>query len=91
MCLVSSPEALGSQGELIVYPSSVARRRRCCSHFSNNSSATPESIKAKLRVQHPKGVGTKVCTNCYGHMTKVTARARNSKNFKFSSPEQEGL
>ena len=38
MTIISSPEPLGSQGELIVYPGSVARRR-CCrrrrrSHFS---------------------------------------------------------
>ena len=79
--LFSSPEPLGSQGELIVYPCSVVRRRRRCrrSHFSNISSKTAWPIKFKFHVEHEEG-GTKVCINGQGHMTKMAAMAINSKN-----------
>ena len=43
----SSPDPLGSQGEL-------SCRRSCCPHFSNVfSSETARPIKAKLHVEHP--------------------------------------
>ena len=77
---ISSPEPLGSQGELIVYPSSrrpsVVRRRRpsVCPPFSKIfSPETAWPIKAKLYVEPPWEGGTKVCINGQGHMTKMAA------------------
>ena len=87
LLLFSSPEPLGSQGGLIVYPCSVVRRRdrRCrrrrCSHFSIIFfSETAWPIKLKFHVQHPKEEGTIVCINGQGHMTMMAAMAINSKN-----------
>ena len=55
----SSPEPLGSQGELIVYPYSGVRCRRqqCLNIFS---SETTLPIKAKFYVEPPWEGGTKV-------------------------------
>ena len=70
----SSPEPLGSQGELIVYPlsrrPSVVRRSQCSKIFS---SETGWPIKAKFYVEPPWEGGTKVYINGQGHMTKMTA------------------
>ena len=68
-------------GELIVCPCSGVRRR--CPSFTISkifSSETTGPIKAKLHVEHPLEVGTKVCINGPGHMTKMAAIAINSKN-----------
>ena len=74
-CIFSSPEPLGSQGELIVHPSirrpSVVRRS-----FSKIFSAeTARPVKAKFCVEPPLEGGTKVCIHVNGpvHMTKMTA------------------
>ena len=71
----SSPEPSGSQGELIVYPCSGVRRRRChCQQCLNIfSSETAWPIKAKLYVEPPWEGGTKVYINGPGHMTKMAA------------------
>ena len=54
-------------------------------------SETAWPIKFKFHVEHPYAGGTKVCINGPGHMTKMAARAVNSKNLYKSSPEPEGL
>ena len=54
--IFTSPEPSGSQGELIVYPCSGVRRRRCrCRQLFLNifSSETAWPIKAKLYVEPP--------------------------------------
>ena len=70
----SSPEPLGSQGELIVYPSSRRPSVRCPSvrpPFSKIfSSETARPIKTKFYVEPPWGWGTKIYINGPGHMTK---------------------
>ena len=86
----SSPEPLGSQGELIVYPSSrhpsVVRPP-----FSKISSETAWPIIAKFYVEPPWEGGTKVYINRLGHMTKMAAMPIYGKNLKKSSPEPEVL
>ena len=81
-------------GELIVYPCSGVRRRRCRRRppFSNVlSSETAWPIKAKLYVEPPWEGGTKVCINGPGHMTKLAVMSIYGKNLKKShSPEPEG-
>ena len=81
-------------GELIVYPCSGVRRRRCrrrCPPFSNVfSSETACLIKAKFYVEPPWEGGTKVCINGPGHMTKMAAIPIYGKNLKKSSPEPAG-
>ena len=85
-------------GELIVYPCSGVRRRRCgrCRRrrppFSNVfSSETAWPIKAKFYVEPPWEGGTKVCINGPGHMTKMAAMPIYGKNLKkSSSPEPAG-
>ena len=77
----SSPEPLGSQGELIVYPycgvrccrRRRCRRRRCQQCLNIFSSETTLPIKAKLYVEPPWEGGTKVCIKGPGHMTKMAA------------------
>ena len=70
--LFSSLEPLGSQGELIVYPSS---RRPCAvvvrPPFSKIFFKTAWPIKAKFYMEPPWEGGTKVCINGPGHMTKM--------------------
>ena len=85
----SSPEPSGSQGELIVCPWSVVRRRP---HFSNIfSSETAWPIKAKFYVEPPWGGGTKVYINDPGHMTMMAATPIYGKTLqKSSSPEPAG-
>ena len=84
----SSPEPLGSKGELIVYPFSGVRCRRCrcrgrcrCQQCLNIfSSETAWPIKAKLYVEPPWEGGTKVYVNGPGHMTKMAAMSIYGKN-----------
>ena len=79
-CIFSSPEQLGSQGELIVYPSS--RRpsivRQPFSKIFFSETAWP--IKAKFYVEPSWEGGTKVCINGPGHMTKMAATPIYGKN-----------
>ena len=82
---ISSPEALGSQGELIVYPYSGVRYRPCwcrrrqqCLTISSSETALP--IKAKLYMEPPWEGGTKVYINGPGHMTKMAAMPVCGKN-----------
>ena len=70
-------------GELIVYPCSCVRRRRCCPPFSNVfSSETTWPIKAKFYVESPWGGRTKVYINGPGHMTKMAAMPIYGKKLK---------
>ena len=87
--LVSSPEPLGSQGELIVYPSSRRPSVVVSPPFLKIfSSETAWPIKAKFYVGLPWEGGTKVCINGPGHMTKMAAMPIYGKNLKkSSSPE----
>ena len=82
--------------ELIVYPCSGVRRRRCrrCCHppFSNVFSETAWPIQAKFYVEPPWEGGTKVYINGPGHMTKMVAMPKYGKNLKNSfSPKPEVL
>ena len=85
---ISSPEPLGSQGELIVYPYSGVRCRRCRrrrrrrrqQYLNIFSSETALPIKAKFYVEPPWEGGTKVYINGPGHMTKMAAMPINVKN-----------
>ena len=88
----SSPEPLGSQGELIVYPSSrrpsVIRPsvRPPFSKIFFSETAWP--IKAKFYVEPPWEEGIKVCINGPDHMTKMAATLiYGKKPLKSSSPE----
>ena len=74
----SSPEPLGSQGELIVYPSS--RHPSVCPPFSKIFSETAWPIKAKFYVEPPWEGGTKIYINGPGHMTKMAAMPIYGKN-----------
>ena len=58
-------------GELIVYPCSGVRRRRCGRPTFSNvfSPETAWPIKAKFYVEPPWEGGTKVCINGPGHMS----------------------
>ena len=81
----SSTEPLGSQGELIVYPCSGARRRRGRrrgrQHVQTSSpTVTAWPIKAKFHVEPPGERGKKDCINGPGHMTKMAAIPIYSKN-----------
>ena len=60
-------------GELIVNQS-LRRPSFCLSTFSNIfSSETTGPIKLKFHKETPEDVGTKVCSNGRGHMTKMAA------------------
>ena len=76
----SSPEPLGSQGELIVYLYSGVRcrRRQQCLNIFSSETALP--IKAKFYVESPWEGGTKVYINGPGHMTKMAAMPVYGKN-----------
>ena len=94
MTIFSSPEPLGSQGELIVYPlswrTSVVCRRPPFSKIFSSETAWP--IKAKFYMEPPWEGGTKVYINGPGHMTKMAAMPIYGKNLKkSSSPEPEVL
>ena len=75
--IISSPEPLGSQGELIVYPSSrrpSVRRSSVRPPFSKIFfSETAWPLKAKFYMKPPWEGGTKVYINGPGHMTKMAA------------------
>ena len=77
--IISSPEPSGSQGELIVYPYSGVRCRRCYrrrrrqQYLNIFSSETALPIKAKFYVEPLWEGGTKVSINGPGHMTKMAA------------------
>ena len=92
--LVSSPEPLGSQGELIVYPCSgihLSSVRRLSTISNIFSSETTWPIEAKFYLEPPWEGGTKVCINGPGHMTKMAAMPIYGKNLKkSSSPEPAG-
>ena len=79
-CFFSSPEPLGSQGELIVYPYSGVRclRRQQCLNIFASETALP--IKAKFYVESPWEGGTKVYINGPGHMTKMATMPIYGKN-----------
>ena len=82
-CIISSPEPLGSQGELIVYPCSGVRLssvRRPSTISNIFSSETTWPIKAKFYVEPPWEGGTKVYINGSGHMTKMAAMPIYGKN-----------
>ena len=68
----SSPEPLGSQGELIVYPCSGVR--------PSSSVRRPSVHNFKFYVEPPWEGGTKVCINGPGHMTKMAATPIYGKN-----------
>ena len=85
--IFSSPEPLGSQGELIVYPycgvrcrrrRHRCRRRQQCLNIFSSETALP--IKAKFYVKSPWEGGTKVYINGPGHMTKMAAMPIYGKN-----------
>ena len=81
--IFSSPEPLGSQGELIVYPYSGVRCRCCrclqqCLNIFSSETALP--IKAKFYMESPWEGGTKVYINGPGHMTKMAAMPIYGKN-----------
>ena len=88
--IFSSPELLGSQGDLITHaPSSVSCRPQCSNIFL---SETAGSVKAQLHVKPPKDGGTKFCINFTCHMTQIVAMAiTNKKPLKYSSQEPKGL
>ena len=93
--IISSPEPLGSQCELIVYPcsgvrpSSSVRRPSTISNIFSSETAWP--IKAKFYVEPPWEGGTKVCINGPGHMTKMAVMPIYGKSLKkSSSPEPAG-
>ena len=71
--LISSPELLGSQGELIVYPSSgrLSVVRPPFSKIFSSETAWP--IKAKFYVEPPWKGGSKIYINGPGHTTKMAA------------------
>ena len=78
--LFSSPEPLGSQGELIVYPSSGYPFIR--PPFSKIFfSETSWPIKATFYVEPPLEGGTKSCINSPGHMTMMATTPIYGKNF----------
>ena len=79
----SSPEPLGSQSELIEYPSSrrpSVRRRPPFSKIFSSETAWP--IKAKFYVEPPWEGGTKVYIDGPGHMTKMAAMPIYGKDLK---------
>ena len=63
----------------------------CASTFSKIfSSETTGPIEAKFHVEPPLDLGTTICSNGPGHMTKMAAMPIYGKNFKKSSPEPTG-
>ena len=88
--LVSLPEPLGSQGELIVYPFSAFCHQSIRPPFSKIFSEAAWPIKAKFHLEPPLEGGTKVWINGLGDMTKMAATPIYGKNLKKSSPEPKG-
>ena len=66
--ILSSPELLGSQCELIVHPST--RHPSIRPPFSKIFSETTLQIKARFQTSSSE-LGTKVCINAKGHTTKM--------------------
>ena len=89
----------GSQGELIVYPNSGVRRRRCrrrrqqCLNIFLSESAWP--IKAKFYVELPWEGGTRVYINGLGRLTKMAAMPihceKTSKNLLLKNQKSYDL
>ena len=99
LVFISSPEPLGSQGELIVYPCSGIRPSSSVVHlsvvrpqFQTSSPLKPlGQSKPNFYVEPPWEGGTKVCINGPGHMTKMATMPIYGKNLKkSSSPEPAG-
>ena len=94
LCVYSSPEPSGSQGEIIVYPcSGVCCRRRCCHRHQQFQTSSPMKT---LGQSNPNFMWSfpwkreKVCINGPGHMTNMAATTIYCKNLKKSSfPEPE--
>ena len=82
--VISSPEPLGSQGELIVYASSQRRpssvRRPPFSKILSSETAWP--IKAKFYVEPPWEGGTKVYINRQGTKNKLAPMLIYGKTLK---------
>ena len=79
--IISSPEPLGSQGELIVYQWIRRPSVRRCPPFSKIFfSETAWPIKAKFYMEPPWKGGAKVSINGPGHMTKMAAPPIYGKN-----------
>ena len=82
--VISSPEPLGSEGELIVYASSQRRpssvRRPPFSKILSSETAWP--IKAKFYVEPTWEGGAKVYINRQGTMIKMAAMPLYGKNLK---------
>ena len=89
--IISSPEPLGSQSELIVYPSSrrlpsvgvVRRRQHHPSSFTMLKDLlfrTALPIKARFYVEPPWVGGTIFCSRHLGHITKMAATLIYGKN-----------
>ena len=51
-------------------------------HFQTSSSETTKPIEAKVHMEPPWDGGTKVCSNCPGHMTKMAAMSIYCKTLK---------
>ena len=78
-CLCS--KALGSPGEIIVYPLSPIRHPSVRQPFSKTfSSKTALQIEVKFYVAPPWVGGTKVCSWHLGHMTMMAAMPIYGKN-----------
>ena len=75
----SSPEPLGSQGELIVYPSSWHPSVGVV-HNAQIFSETAGPIKSKFYMEPPWVGGTIFCSRHLGHMTKMAATPKYGKN-----------
>ena len=81
--IFSSPEPFGSQGELIVYPCSVVRRRcrpQCSNVFCANQSQT--SHETSLRIGNQSMYKW---SRTRGHMAKIAVMPIYGKNLKKSS------
>ena len=84
--IFSSPEPVGSQGELLVYPLSrrpSSIRPSVCRAFTISDvffSETPCQIKAKFYMESPWVGGMKVCSLHLGHTTKMAAMPIYGKN-----------
>ena len=73
--IISSPEPLGSQDELIVYTCSCVRPLSSVHPLFSNIffSQTAWPIKAKFHEEPPWEGGTKIYINGPGHMSKMAA------------------
>ena len=68
-------------------PSSVCLSIRRPHSLNIFSSETTGPIKAKFHMKSPWEGGTKICSNCPGHMTKLATMLIYGKKLKKSSPE----